>query len=129
MQENPRGPDNWGTLEWARGMAEEGHFGLALIGDLKLLNGLDGAPQLRRRTHPRVVVRQATSEDVASVCHACGVADPEIIQVLTRTAKSFGGLGDVSETIKTAMDMKMGEALVLEDMLAALEFLDLVKGV
>lgn len=128
VQENPRGQNNWGALEWARGMAEEGCFGLALIGDLKLLNGLDGAPQLRRRTHPRVVIRQATEEDVASVCHACGVSEPKIIQVLTRAAKAFGGLGDVIETIRTARDMNADGNPLLDDFLASLEFLDLAKG-
>ncbi len=128
VQANPRGPDNWGALEWARGLAEGGMFGLAFVGDMKLLNGLNDAPQLRRRTHPRVVLPHASEEDVAAFCRARGVTDAKTIYKLARVAKRFGGLGDVSEALITAREMTGGATPSLDDIGAALEFLELEKG-
>ncbi|WP_424986365.1 hypothetical protein [Microbulbifer sp. S227A] len=43
-------------------------------------------------------------------------------------AKRFGGLGDVSEVLVTANDMSGGSRPCLEDVKAAMEFLELGKA-
>ncbi|MFZ7089843.1 AAA family ATPase [Primorskyibacter sp. 2E233] len=55
VQENARGPDNWGAVEWFRGVAEAGHFGAAFIGDKRLANSFKDAAQLPRRTGAREI--------------------------------------------------------------------------
>lgn len=125
VQDNPRGPDNWRAMEWVRGMAEEGGLGVAFIGDQRLLESLKSFPQLRRRTHPRVILRCTTPDDVALFCGARGLTDTKAIKCLTRTAQRFGGLGDIAETITTAMDMVNGAQPTVADIQATLELLDL----
>lgn len=128
VQKNPRGPDNWDALEWARELAEEGYFGLAFVGDLKLLDGLSDAPQLRRRTHPRVTLNHSTEEDISAFCQARGLTDRVIVQKLAKVAKRYGGLGDVSEVLTCARDMSNGAMPNSNDFLAAIEYLDFKMG-
>jgi len=128
VQENARGPDNWGAVEWFRGVAEEGYFGAAFIGDRRLANSLKDAAQLRRRTHPRVYVDKTTEDDVATFCRAFGLTDPKALRILSKCARVHGGLGDVSETLTTAMDMNGGALPSVEDIHAALQFCELDQG-
>lgn len=128
VQENPRGPDNWMVLEWLRALSEKGGFGVAFIGDRRLLDGLKGADQLRRRTHPRVVIHHASEADVAAFCRAAGLTDPAIVKVLAKVAKRYGGLGDVAEVLTTARDMAGAAEPGAHDIRAALEFLELDCG-
>lgn len=128
VQENPRGPDNWMTLEWVRSLWERGGFGVAFIGERRLLNGLKGADQRQRHTHPRVVTHHVSEADVAARCRACGLTDLAVVKVLAKVAKRFGVLGDVAEVLATAQDMAGAAEPGAQDIRAALEFLELDCG-
>lgn len=127
-QRNHRGSDNWEALEWLRRMAEDGSFALVICGDLRLLDALRNAPQLARRTHPRVVLSCSTPNDVRTFCNGRGFTDPKEIGRLSRLAKRYGGIGDVAEVLTTASAMSGGCVPNASDVRAAIEFLGFKRG-
>lgn len=105
VQRNPKGRDNPEALDWLRGMAEEGCFGVALVGDLSLRDIIKELPQLDRRTHPRVVVEYIPQEDVEALCKSRSLTDTKIVEALARKARRLRGMGYVSEVLDDAQDM------------------------
>lgn len=128
VQKNARGPDNWDAFEWVRGMAEDGCFGVAFCGDLNILDALKDAPQLRRRTHPRVIINHTSKKDVEALSYSYGITDTASIAILSKIAKRYGGLGDVAEIIKTATAMSGDRPIQPTDIQAATEYLSFGKG-
>jgi hypothetical protein len=124
VQRNPKGRDNPEALDWARGVAEEGFFGLALVGDLSLRDAVADMPQLDRRAHPRVVVESVPQEDVAALCQARGLTDPKVIAALAIKARRLGGLGYVEAIHEDARDMSDTGTPALEDYLAAMKLFE-----
>ncbi|TCO73061.1 AAA family ATPase [Rhodovulum euryhalinum] len=124
IKRNPRGPDDRDALEWARQLAEEGFFALALVGDLRLDKAINDLPQLKRRTHPRVTISHATEADVDLYCRARGLHDDATIRKLADIARRNGGLGDVEDIFATARDLGKTGVPTVEDILAALEYLE-----
>lgn len=128
VQGNPRGRDNSDCLEWARSMSENGRFGLAFVGDLKLDEIVRDLPQLRRRTRPGITIPNVTTRDTEIYCYAKGLSDKPAIRELTRISKSYGGLGDLAEIFETASNMSDGDTPEADDVFAAVELLGFKKG-
>ncbi|TCM77621.1 hypothetical protein [Rhodovulum steppense] len=124
IKRNSNGRDDLDALEWARQLAEEGFFALALMGDLRLDKAINDLPQLKRRTHPRVTISHATEADVAQYCRARGLHDDATIRKLADIARRNGGLGDVEDIFATARDLGKAKVPTVEDILAALEYLE-----
>ncbi len=124
VQRNPKGRDNPEALDWVRGVAEDGCFGVALVGDLALRDAVREMPQLDRRTHPRVVVEYVPPVDVQALCAARGLTDAKIVEALARKARRLGGLGYVSEVLGDARDMSDTGTPTAEDYLCAMKLFE-----
>jgi DNA transposition AAA+ family ATPase len=129
VQRNHRGPNNWGALEWARGMAEEGAFAVVFCGDLSLLDAVENIPQLRRRIHANrpVILRNLPKADIGAFATALGAEGPEAQESLYRIARRYGWFGIVEEVAAEArvLARKPSEPLALADLMAAAQSLGL----
>lgn len=124
VQRNLKRRDNPEALDWIRGVAEDGCFGVALVGDLSLRDAVKEMPQLDRRTHPRVVVEYVPQEDVEALCNAHGLTNAKIVEALARKARRLGGLGYVSEVLSDARDMSDTGTPKAEDYLFAMKLFE-----
>lgn len=127
VQRNPRGPDNWEALEWARAMTEEGCFGLVFCGDLSLVDAVEKSPPLRRRiyAHRPQIISKVPKSDIAAFARARGVHDEATVELLFQVARRSGWFGIVSETLDHARRLSGGSAPTPRDILAAVEDLQL----
>lgn len=126
VHHNLRGGTDWTTLEWFRQMAEEGYFSLVFCGDLSLLETASRLPQLWRRMRRRVVIKNVTNNDVATLARHRGVTEPAVVETLFRVARRGGGLGDVDAAIAHAQLLSGKDIPDAPFVMAALEDLNLL---
>lgn len=118
---NGKGRDNWDTLEWLRGIAEEHLVNVALCGGLALEDAALKVPQLWSRCLRRVVLKGLPRADVAAFLSAEGIEDPAIAEVLFHATCRERWLGTARRVIDFARDASEDGTVTGPDLLAACE--------
>lgn len=122
VRQNPKGRDDWLSLEWFRSMADECCINIALIGDLALLGMEAALPQLwgRVSTNRPVIIRDTAKADVEAIAASFQITDATSLQVL-RSVSKRGALRQVANVCRHSWVISGGHSPRPEDIGAAVE--------
>lgn len=90
------------ALETLRAIHDATGIGMALCGNSKLLERIDGFPQLSSRIGRKLRIGRPTGEDVAALAETLGVVVDQQREFLEKVARNAGGLRSVVKTIRLA---------------------------
>lgn len=120
-QNNGKGRDNWETLEWLRGHAEEHDFNVAFCGGDLLRDAQKKVPQLWTRCLRRVHLSNLPKADIAAFARSYAIADEGLVALIYDTAKRERWLGTAQRILETATNGVDGETLSAAHIMAAQE--------